>query len=188
MTDQSRSAPSIIEIRKYRNRRFYDTTRSRHLTLEDIRRLIREGANVRIVDSKTEADITTKVLLQMILEFDAPKVDLFTAPLLTEIIRVNDQVIKGFFEKFFDQTLGSFLAFQRNLEKQVEGGLLPGLFPMFMPWQARSKEGNDHSKKPEMPKDEEALAQKIQSLQAQVTALQREFKRGSRSRKARKTK
>jgi hypothetical protein len=59
---------------------------------------------------------------------------------------------------------------------------------MFMPWQTRSKEGSDHSKKPEMPKDEEALAQRIQSLQTQVTALQRQFKRGSRSKKGRKTK
>src|SRR5262245_53294668 len=105
MTAPTSAPPGLIEIRKYPNRRYYDRTRSCHLTLEDIRDLIRNGATVKIIDSQTGADITAKTLTQMILEFDASKLDLFTVPLLTELIRVNDQVVKGFMEKFFHQAL-----------------------------------------------------------------------------------
>src|SRR4249919_3233091 len=117
MTAQPDAPTETIEIRKYPNRRYYDASRSRHLTLEDIRGVIRQGANVRVVDSQTGTDITSKTLLQMILEYETPKVDLFTAPLLMALIRVNDQVVKGFFEKFFHQALTSFFAFQNQLEK-----------------------------------------------------------------------
>jgi polyhydroxyalkanoate synthesis repressor PhaR len=177
MTAQPGRFADTIEIRKYPNRRYYDKTRSQHLTLEEIRALIPEGANVRIIDSQTGADITSKTLMQMILEFNASKLDLFTVPLLVEILRVNDQVVKGFFEKFFNQALLSFFAFQRQLEKQLRGGgVLPSLFPGFGPWQApapeRSEQQASGTKVEPVSKPDEVLAETVSQLQRQFEALQ----------------
>jgi len=177
MSTPSPTPPRMIEIRKYPNRRYYDTTRSRHLTLEDIRKLIREGTDVRIVDSQTGADLTSKTLTQMILEFDAPKLELFTVPLLTEMIRVNDQVMKGFFEKFFHQALSSFLTFQQQFERQLQrGGVLPSLFPPFLSWMAppdqNSPPGASWSADARHVPANAELVETVQQLQRQVAALQ----------------
>jgi polyhydroxyalkanoate synthesis repressor PhaR len=123
----------VLQIRKYSNRRFYDTTHSRHLTLEEIRDLIKEGHGVQVSDG-SGTDITTKVLAQMILDFDGPKIELFPAVFLTEIIRVNDLLVKGFYEKFFHQAHRAFLDYQKLMESHLKhGGGLPSMFPM-PPW------------------------------------------------------
>src|SRR5215831_19929900 len=101
MTQQPDALSKPIEIRKYPNRRYYALNHSRHLTLEDLRELIRNGNDIRVVDSQTGTDITAKTLMLLMLEFDTMKVDLFTPPLLAAMIRANDQVMKGFFENFF---------------------------------------------------------------------------------------
>jgi len=189
MTSQPDASAETIQIRKYPNRRYYDSTRSRHLTLEDIRALIREGANVRIIDSQSGVDITSKTLMQMILEFDAPKLDLFTTPLLVQIIRVNDQVMKGYFEKFFHQALSTFFTFQQQLEKQLrDGSVLPSLFPTFAAWQARSASVPDPAPQKSSPyRAEPALAETVQALQAQVAALQAKMGRPTARRKRRQS-
>jgi hypothetical protein len=122
--------------------------------------------------------------MQMILEFDAPKLDLFTVPLLVEIIRVNDQVIKGFFERFFNQALSSFFAFQQQFEKQLgEGGVLPSLFPPFLPWQSplseRAPQPASGAKPEPTPKPDNTLAETVGQLQRQLTALQNQLDRRS---------
>jgi polyhydroxyalkanoate synthesis repressor PhaR len=86
----------LLEIRKYSNRRLYDTTRSRHITAVDLHRLVREGYDVVVTDSATGADITHQVLAQMIVEREAPKLEVFPATLLHEIIRANQQRWKRF--------------------------------------------------------------------------------------------
>ncbi|HZV34316.1 MAG TPA: polyhydroxyalkanoate synthesis regulator DNA-binding domain-containing protein, partial [Verrucomicrobiae bacterium] len=65
MAETNAPHSKTLDIRKYPNRRYYDVTRSQHLTLEDIRELVREGHDIRVTDSKTSADITPKVLAQI---------------------------------------------------------------------------------------------------------------------------
>jgi len=89
----------ILEIRKYSNRRLYDATRSKHITAEDLYQLVRDGYDVVVKDSATGADITHQVLAQMILERDSPKLEVFPATLLHEIIRANQQMWKRFAEQ-----------------------------------------------------------------------------------------
>lgn len=109
MADTTESHPKRLQIRKYPNRRYYDVTRSQHLTLEDIRSLVRDGHDIRVTDSKTSTDITAKVLAQIILELDAAKIDMFPVALLSRLIRVNDQMAKDFLERYFDQALSLFI-------------------------------------------------------------------------------
>jgi polyhydroxyalkanoate synthesis repressor PhaR len=165
--------PEILQIRKYSNRRFYDTTHSRHLTLEAIRNLVKKGHQIRVIDG-SGSDITTKVLAQIILDLDGPKIELFPAAFLAEIIRVNDLLLKGFYEKFFHQAHRAFLDYQRLMESQLKhGGGLPSMFPMAAwghammdPW--KSGPAGDGDKAHESGK----VSAMLQELQRQVASLQ----------------
>src|SRR5215510_11290197 len=106
-----------LEIKKYPNRRYYDATHSRHLTLDEIRSLIQQGYDLRVIDARTSSDITAQVLTQIILELDTPKLDSLPVPLLVRLIRMNDQLVKDFIEKYFNQALQSFLDYQQALEE-----------------------------------------------------------------------
>ena len=121
-----------LEISKYPNRRYYDKTRSRHLTLEEIYAAIREGYEVQVVDSKTGDDITQKVLAQIILELDSPKLDVFPVALLHRLLRANEQLVTDFTQKYFSQALMTFLDSQKKTEQYLRQamGLQPASTPM----------------------------------------------------------
>jgi polyhydroxyalkanoate synthesis repressor PhaR len=90
----------LLQIRKYSNRRLYDATNSRHLTADELYRLIRAGHDVAVTDSATGADITHQVLTQMIFERELSKLEVFPTTLLYEIIRANQQMWKRLAEQW----------------------------------------------------------------------------------------
>ena len=135
MVEPLDAAPKRLEIKKYPNRRYYDATHSRHLTLEEIRALVQQGHDLRVIDAKTSADITAQVLTQIILELDTPKLNSFPVPLLMRVIRMNDQLVKDFIEKYFNQALKSFLDYQQQIEEQIRRTHgLPSTFPSVSAW------------------------------------------------------
>ncbi len=97
-----------ILIRRYPNRRFYDTSRSGHVTLEEIRDMVAEGYTIQVEDSKTGEDITTKVLLQVIMEFDPDKLDILPRQLLCEMVRIHDRLARECLSQYFASTFNSF--------------------------------------------------------------------------------
>jgi len=111
---QTTSEP--LHIKKYPNRRFYDATRSCHVTLQDVYEVILSGRDVVITDSRTEEDITNVVLLQIILERDLPKLSMFPASILHLMLRSNQQVIRQSFERFF----GPFISILAQSQKQFD--------------------------------------------------------------------
>lgn len=135
MGDIHERAEKKLEIKKYPNRRYYDATHSRHLTLDEIRSLVQQGYDIQVLDAKTSADITAQVLTQIILELDTPKLDSLPVPLLVRLIRMNDQLVKDFVEKYFNQALKSFLDYQHHLEEQIRRTHgLPSVFPSVAAW------------------------------------------------------
>lgn len=124
-----------LELRRYPNRRYYDSTHSQHLTLEGIYRLVREGCDVTVRDSKTGEDITAKVLAQLILEHDPPKLAAFPAELLHQIIRSNESLLREFVEKYFSRALAAFLRSQQEFDRYLGQALgLYGLNPVSRGW------------------------------------------------------
>jgi polyhydroxyalkanoate synthesis repressor PhaR len=117
-----------VDLRRYPNRRYYDSARSQHLTLEDIYRLVRDGYNVRVSDSKTGEDITARILAQLILEHDPPKLAAFPADLLHQIIRSNESLLRDFVEKYFSGALSAFLDSQREFDRYL--GQTLGLYSL----------------------------------------------------------
>lgn len=112
-------APTRLSIKKYPNRRFYDSTRSQHVTLEDIHQLILDGNDVSITDSKTNRDITVNVLSQILLEMDSFKLGWFPSSLLHHIIRSNEPLVREFMDVYFNQAFEWFLQSRSTMEQQM---------------------------------------------------------------------
>jgi len=194
MSESGHPEPKQLEIRKYPNRRYYDTTRSRHLTMDEIHVLIRDGYDIQVTDSKTGEDITAQVLTQIILELETKKLDSFPVPLLARVIRMNDQLVKDFIEKYFNQALHSFLEYQRQLEaqlRQVHG--LPGVYPAVSAWTKAmlhpftSALGSETpAKAPPPPETAEQLKAMVKDLQQQVGVLKQSRAKKTAKRAARK--
>ena len=116
MAKNNSDEPRTLEIRKYQNRRYYDGTRSRHLSLQQIHKLIIEGYNIRVLDAKTNEDITSKVLTQILLEYEPVKLEMFSNGLLIRAIRVNDRLLKDFVDVYFRQAFEAFCLSQKQVE------------------------------------------------------------------------
>ena len=184
------SGSQRIELRRYPNRRYYDRTRSRHLTLEQIYRLVREGYEVTISDSKTGEDITAKVLAHIILEHDPPKLVAFPVQLLHEIIRSNESLLRDFVEKYFSRALAAFLASQQEFDRYLgqmlglSGGsslgrdwtrMMMGPFAgAFLPNGAEPLE-KENGSSPDHSHHEPDLRETVEELKQQIAALRKEL-------------
>lgn len=184
-----------LEIRKYPNRRYYDTTRSRHVTLEEINAVIREGYEIQVTDSKTGQDITAKVLAQIILDLDSPKLDVFPTALLHRLIRANEQLVTDFVDKYFNQALTRFLDSQRAFEQSFRsaiglGTTAPGVpewarlmwgplaQPLFSTGQPRRSEAGPSPAEQPQGESKEDLRQTVDTLRHQVASLQQQLSHG----------
>jgi polyhydroxyalkanoate synthesis repressor PhaR len=182
MPQSTDSATRRLEIKKYPNRRYYDATHSRHLTLEEIRSLIQEGYDIHAVDARSGADITAQLLTQIILELDTPKIDSLPVPLLVRLIRMNDGLIKDFIETYFNQALRSFLDYQRQFEEQIRRThKLSSAFPSVAAWTKAFIEpfsapspAAPAAAEPAPPDAEPELREQLRKLQEQVAALTRQ--------------
>ncbi len=131
MSSEHQSSDGMqVELRRYPNRRYYDCTRSQHLTLDDIYRLVCDGYSVTVSDSKTGDDITGRILTQLILDHDPLKLAAFPTELLHQIIRSNESLLKDFVEKYFNGALTAFLKSQREFDRYL--GQTLGIYGMPM--------------------------------------------------------
>ncbi|MGH8109201.1 MAG: polyhydroxyalkanoate synthesis repressor PhaR [Arenimonas sp.] len=106
-------------IKKYPNRRLYDTEISSYITLEDIRQLIIEGENFEVREAKSGKDITRSVLLQIIAEHEDIGQPILSAQLLTEIIRFYGDSLQGYIGSYLERSVDMFIDQQQSLRSQV---------------------------------------------------------------------
>jgi polyhydroxyalkanoate synthesis repressor PhaR len=107
-------------IKKYPNRRLYDTELSKYITLEDVRRLVREGVDFVVRDSQTDEDLTRSILLQVIAEQEAGGEPIFTTPVLMQIIRFYGDAVQGLAADFLQRSLLAFGRQQQLFRRQLE--------------------------------------------------------------------
>jgi polyhydroxyalkanoate synthesis repressor PhaR len=112
--------PSVRIIKKYPNRRLYDTEISRYITLADVRALVMEGVELRVVDTSNDEDITRAILLQIMLEEESGGEPLFTADMLAQIIRFYGGTLQGLFARYLEDSLDLF-AKQQNQIRETWG-------------------------------------------------------------------
>lgn len=129
MADVAKNEP--LQIRKYPNRRYYDATRSCHVTLNDVYGLIRDGHTVCVTESTTDEDITNLILVQMILERDQPKLNVFPSGVLHMMIRSEYQVLRSSVDRFFGPFLTMVSATQHQFDAYLsQTAQATGLSPM----------------------------------------------------------
>ncbi len=108
----------IRVIKKYPNRRLYDTAISQYVTLDDIRRLVAEAMPFQVVDAKTKADITRSILLQIIVEQEEHGEPILSTDFLSRVIRFYGDAMQGFMGDYLEKSLESFLEQQEVIRKQ----------------------------------------------------------------------
>ncbi len=111
-TDPAITVPVII-VKKYSNRRLYDTDQSRYITLDELAERIRGGDDVRVVDAKTGDDLTQPVLAQIILE-SRGAAKLLPATLLAQLIRMNDEDLSNFMGRYMSWALEIYFQAKRG--------------------------------------------------------------------------
>lgn len=107
-------SPAIL-IKKYGNRRLYDTADSRYITLEELAGIIQAGAEVRVVDAKSGADLTQATLTQIIIE-SREAARMLPVPLLTQLIRLGDDALAEFLGRYLSAALEMYLQARRGLQ------------------------------------------------------------------------
>jgi polyhydroxyalkanoate synthesis repressor PhaR len=115
-------------IKKYPNRRLYDTEESRYITLSDIRRLVVEDLPFTVIDQKSGDDITRSILLQVISEEELNGEPIMTRDFLSEMIRAYSRSVPGFIGSYLEQSLRLFLRQQQQMRSQMN--TLMGIDPM----------------------------------------------------------
>ena len=108
-------------IKKYPNRRLYDTEISSYITIEDVRQLILDGETFEVRDAKTGDDLTRQVLLQIIAEHEQEGQPILSTQLLSQIIRFYGDSLQGFMATYLERSMQAFLDQQHQFRQQVNG-------------------------------------------------------------------
>ncbi len=106
-------------IKKYPNRRLYDTEISSYITLEEVRQLVVDGEKFEVRDAKSGDDLTRSVLLQIISEHEERGQPMFTTELLSQVIRFYGDSLQGFMGSYLEKSLQVFLDQQQQFRSQL---------------------------------------------------------------------
>ena len=115
--DRSMSEPVRL-IKKYPNRRLYDTKTSAYITLGDVKDLVLKFEVFKVLDAKTGDDLTRSILLQIILEEETGGVPMFSSELLSGFIRFYGSTMQGMLGKYLENNMKTFVDFQQKLQDQ----------------------------------------------------------------------
>lgn len=110
-------------IKKYPNRRLYDTVISSYVTIDDIRQLVTDGEEFEVHDAKSGADLTRQVLLQIITEREEQGQPMLSARLLSQLIRFYGDQLQGFMGSYLERSLQTFLDQQQQFRSQLNSML-----------------------------------------------------------------
>ena len=138
------SAPRVLK--KYPNRRLYDTETSSYITLADVKKMVLGGQNFVVRDAKSAEDLTRSILLQIILEEETGGVPMFSAQSLAQIIRFYGNAMQGMMGSYLEHNLQAFADIQARVSEQTKGlydpkAMSPELWTKFLAGQAPAVQG-----------------------------------------------
>ncbi len=122
-------------IKKYPNRRLYDTQTSTYVTLAEIKKLVMAASPVVVLDAKSGEDLTRAILLQIILEEESAGMPMFSEAVLSNIIRFYGHAMQGHMGTYLESHVQSFMDWQSKLGESTPV-LSPEVWAQFMQWQA----------------------------------------------------
>jgi polyhydroxyalkanoate synthesis repressor PhaR len=117
-------------IRKYANRRLYDATSSRHVTLDDIRKMVGSGERIKVIEDKNGDDITRSILLQIIAAQEQFGTPVLSTELLEAVIRFYGNPVQEMLTRYLEQSIGSLLRQQQVMRAEMAKVLESPMAPM----------------------------------------------------------
>jgi polyhydroxyalkanoate synthesis repressor PhaR len=117
-----------VIVKKYANRRLYNTETSSYITLEDLSRMTREGREFKVVDAKSDDDITHTVLTQIIMEEEGRGINMLPAGFLRNIISMYGDSMQAMVPQYLEASMDSFRQNQKQFRSALEGALTSGPF------------------------------------------------------------
>jgi polyhydroxyalkanoate synthesis repressor PhaR len=182
-------APPVV-IKKYANRRLYNTSTSSYVTLDDLSRMVKEGRDFVVFDAKSGDEITRAVLTQIIVEEEQKGQNLLPISFLRQLISLYGDSMQWLVPRYLEQAMASFALNQEQMRKSLQqtfGGMFPfgkleemgkqnlALFEqtmkMFSPFGAQGTAAAKPAEKPEPEGDIKELNDRINTLQKQVEEL-----------------
>ena len=191
MTDQDNAAAEPVVIKKYANRRLYNTASSAYVTLDDLSVMVKEGTDFLVHDAKTGEDITRQVLTQIIFEEEAKGQNLLPIDFLRQLIRFYGDSMQAFVPGYLQFSLENLAREQEKLREQLMGpagnemyksmedqarknmAMFQEAMSMFNPFAAMGGQENQASTD-EKPQSESSTPpnKDLESLRAQIRAMQ----------------
>lgn len=197
------SQPPKIVIKKYENRRLYDTTNSRYINLEEVAELVRKGGEVQVVDAKTNEDLTRTVLTQIIVEETKGRELGLPLELLRQLVLASDSARHQFLEWYLKNAMEAYQKVSESLQTRFQevqhaatnpveavmnlwrsnpflGSAAPGSVPIF-PWAPASPSAPaPTAPKPEEPKEIDELRRRMEELEKQLKVASAKRKPGKK--------
>ena len=187
-----KDAPDTITIKKYANRRLYNTASSSYVTLDDLATMVQDGLEFTVHDAKTNEDITRAVLTQIIVEQEAKGNNLLPTGFLRQLISFYGDNLQGVVPQYLDMTMQSFAHNQEKMRSYMEnafGGIYPfssfeevgrknmAMFEqamnMMSPFNAQENDSTEESSVGD--EDEHGSAEELDTMKAQLEAMQRQL-------------
>ena len=137
MDGSDAAKPAPITIKKYANRRLYNTAKSSYVTLDHLAAMVRDGEDFVVFDAKTGEDITRSVLTQIIFEEEAKGESLLPATFLRQIIRLYGDTLQGFVPGYLEASMETFTRNQEKMREQMRVTL--GANPALMGFEAMAR-------------------------------------------------
>ena len=117
-TEGDTQMAAVRLIKKYPNRRLYDTQTSSYITLSDVKQLVLDQEEFKVVDAKSNEDLTRQILMQIILEEEQEGQPMFTPPVLSQIIRSYGNAMQGMMGSYLEKNVQAFVDIQNKLQEQ----------------------------------------------------------------------
>lgn len=136
------AAPELRILKKYPNRRLYDTKTSSYITLADVKSMVLDGQVFEVRDAKTAEDLTRSILLQIILEEETGGVPMFSTQSLEQIIRFYGHAMQGVMGEYLEKNMQTFAELQKKFVDQSPGlAFSPETWAKFMGTQSPMMQG-----------------------------------------------
>jgi polyhydroxyalkanoate synthesis repressor PhaR len=195
MSEAQGSEKAPVTIKKYANRRLYNTATSSYVTLDDLATMVKQGGEFVVYDAKTGEDITRSVLTQIIVEEEGKGANLLPISFLRQLIGFYGDQMQWLVPRYLEQAMAAFAGQQEQMRKNLQnafGGLFPfggleemskqnmALFEktmkMFSPFPGNAGSGEEKQGAPKAEPNIDELTKRLNALQSQLDALSKKEK------------
>ena len=180
MASDAASGADPIVIKKYANRRLYNTQSSSYITLDDLSRMTREGIDFQVLDAKTGSDITHQILTQIIMEEESHGEQMLPISFLRQLISMYGNSMQALMPHYLEATMDNFRANQMKLQETWKSSVGPEAFAKLAEtnmkmFQAAASAFVPGSKPAEPPPSKPATSGDLDALREQMAEMQRKL-------------